>query len=187
MGAFEFYLSFYGLLLGLSVAEVASGLLNSVGARHRVRLGRLTLLLAVFVFLDITSFWIYFWSIREHVTVNYLTMFGGLVVALTYYLSAGLVFPRNISEWPDLDEHYRLNKRLVTGGLLVANVITTAASIRLHPPSPDWGYWFLMLTYWPMLIALPFSRSDRLDYVLYAFLIGGYVANALLPTSWVLQ
>ena len=187
MSAFEFYLSFYGLLLGLSVAEVASGLLNAVGARHRARLGKLTLLLAVFVFLDITSFWIYFWGIREHVTVNSLTMSGGLVVALTYYLSAGLVFPRNISEWPDLDEHYRLNKRLVTGGLLVANVITTAASIRLHPPSPDWGYWFLMLTYWPMLIALPFSRSDRLDYVLYAFLIGGYVANALLPTSWVLQ
>ena len=112
MGAFEFSLSFYGLLLGLSVAEVASGLLNAVGARHRVRLGRLTQLLAVFVFLDITSFWIYFWGIREHVAVNWLTMFGGLVVALTYYLSAGLVFPRNISEWPDLDEHYRINKRL---------------------------------------------------------------------------
>jgi len=44
-----------------------------------------------------------------------------------------------------------------------------------------------MLTYWPMLIALPFSRSDRLDYVLYAFLIGGYIGNAFLPTSWIVQ
>ena len=32
MGEFEFYFSFYGLLLGLSVAEVANGFLNAVGA-----------------------------------------------------------------------------------------------------------------------------------------------------------
>lgn len=107
MGAFEFYLAFYGLLLGLSVAEVASGLLDAIGARERIRLGRLTPLLAAFVFLDITSFWIYLWGIREHVTVDWATMFGGLVVALTYYLAAELVFPRDASEWPDLDVHYR--------------------------------------------------------------------------------
>ena len=187
MGAFEFYLAFYGLLLGLSVAEVASGLLDAIGARERIRLGCLTPLLAAFVFLDITSFWIYLWGIREHVTVDWTTMFGGLVVALTYYLAAGLVFPREVREWPDLDEYYRRNKRLVAGGILLANVVITAATIRLHPPTPDFSYWFGVLTYWPMLLVLPFSKSDRLDFALYAFLIGGYAANVLLPTSWILQ
>jgi len=33
------------------------------------------------------------------------------------------------------------------------------------------------LTYWPMLVALPFSKNDRLDFVLYVILIGGQVAN----------
>lgn len=187
MGAFEFYLAFYGLLLGLSVAAVASGMLDAVGARHQVRIGRLTLLLAAFVFLDITSLWIYLWGIREQVNVDWATMFGGLVVALTYYLAAGLVFPRNVAEWPDLDEHYRRNKRLVTGGILLANVVVTAATMQLHPPVADWGFWFGVLTYWPMLCVLPFSKNDRLDFVLYAILIGGYIANVFLPSSWILR
>jgi hypothetical protein len=187
VGAFEFYLAFYGLLLGLSVAAVASGMLDAVGARHQVRIGRLTLLLAAFVFLDITSLWIYLWGIREQVNVDWATMFGGLVVALTYYLAAGLVFPRNVAEWPDLDEHYRRNKRLVTGGILLANVVVTAATMQLHPPVADWGFWFGVLTYWPMLCVLPFSKNDRLDFVLYAILIGGYIANVFLPSSWILR
>ena len=50
MNAFEFYLAFYGLLLGLSVAEVASGFLNAIDARRKVKLGWLTPSLAIFVF-----------------------------------------------------------------------------------------------------------------------------------------
>lgn len=34
MDSFSFYLSYYGLILGLSVAQVASGLLNAIGARQ---------------------------------------------------------------------------------------------------------------------------------------------------------
>jgi len=178
VGPFEFYLSFYGLLLGLSVAAVASGMLDVIGARHRIRIGRLTLLLAAFVFFDITSFWVYLWGFREYVSVSSATMVGGLVVALIYYASAGLVFPRNVAEWPDLDEHYRANKRLVTGGILLANAIVMAVTIWLRPaPVADWTFWFLHLTYWPMLVALPFSKNDRLDFVLYVILIGGQVAN----------
>jgi hypothetical protein len=75
----------------------------------------------------------------------------------------------------------------VTSGILLANVITSAATIRLHPPGLDWSYWFGVVTYWPMLLALPFSKNDRLDFILYAILIGGYIANAFLPTSWILQ
>ena len=59
LDSFSFYLSYYGLILGLSVTQVASGLLNAIGARHRAKIGWLTPALAVFILLDITSFWIF--------------------------------------------------------------------------------------------------------------------------------
>ena len=93
-------------------------------------------------------------------------MFGALAVALIYYLAAGLVFPREIKEWPDLNEHYRRNKRFIAGGIFVANVLTTIVTTLIHPPVLDFSYWFGVLTYWPMLLALPFSKSDKLDLVL---------------------
>ena len=187
MSAFEFYLAFYGLLLGLSVAEVASGFLNAIGARQHVKIGWLAPSLGIFIFFDITSFWIYVWGIRESIAVNWGTMFGALVVALIYYLAARLVFPRQISELPDLDEHYWRNKRYIAGGILVANLMTATATTIIHPPVMDVSYWFGVLTYWPMLLILPFSKNRKLDLTLLFIMIGGYLANIVLPTSWILQ
>ena len=42
MSAFEFFFSFYGLLLGLSVAAVVGGFANVLHERHRIRFGWLT-------------------------------------------------------------------------------------------------------------------------------------------------
>jgi len=187
LNPFDFYLAFYGLLLGLSVAAVASGFLDAIDARQRVTIGWLTPLLGIFIFFDITSFWIYAWGIRDRIAVNWGTMFGALVVALIYYLAAGLVFPRRLVEWPDLDEHYRHHKRFIVGGIIVANVLTAAVTTWIHPPKLDFSYWFGVATYWPMLLMLPFSKSDKLDIALLLIMIGGYLANVVLPTSWILS
>lgn len=187
MNPFEFYLSFYGLLLGLSVAQVASGFLNAVDARKKIQLGWLTPSLAIFVFFDLTSLWIYIWGIRDRIAVNWGAMFGALIIALTYYMASGLVFPRNVEEWPDLRDHYWRNKRLILAGIILVNVLISAATIALHPPVLDFSYWFGALTYWPMLLALPFSKSGKLDLALLWILIAGYLANIVLPTSWILR
>jgi hypothetical protein len=187
LSAFEFYIAFYGLLLGLSVAQVANGFLNAIGARQHVKCGWLTPLLAIFIFFDITSFWIFAWGIREKIAVNWATMFGALVVALIYYFAAGLVFPREMKEWPNLNEYYRRNKRFIAGGILVANVLVTTVATLIHPPVLDFSYWFGVLSYWPMLAILPFSKSDKLDIGLLVIMIAGYLANVVLPTSWILQ
>ncbi len=186
MSAFEFYLSFYGLLLGLSVAEVASGFLNAVGSREKIKIGWLTPLLAIFVFFDITSFWIYVWGIRDSVVVNWATMFGGLFVAITYYIAAGLVFPRDIHEWKSLDEHYWRNKRLIMGGIIAANLPTGIVTQIIHPPTIDANFIIGWVTYWPLIVAYPFSKSAKIDLALLIVLIGGYLLNIGLP-SWILQ
>lgn len=187
MSAFEFYLAFYGLLLGLSVAELASGFLDAIGARQRIKFGWLTPLLGIFIFFDITSFWITVWGIRDSVAVNWATMFGALVVALIYYLAAGLVFPRQVAEWPDLNEHYWRNKRYIAGGIIVANAMQFVAAILIRPLVLDFSFWFGQLTYWPMILVLPFSKNGKLDIALLLIMIAGYLANVVLPTSWILQ
>jgi hypothetical protein len=93
MDKFEFYFSFYGLLLGLSAAEVVSGLANSISSRKAVTTGMLTPLLAAFVLLDITSYWMWSWATKDSVEISWGLMIGGLIVAVTYYLAAALVSP----------------------------------------------------------------------------------------------
>ena len=47
MSEFEYFFSFYGLLLGLTVAEVAVGFANAIDAHKQRPIGRLTPLLAI--------------------------------------------------------------------------------------------------------------------------------------------
>ena len=61
MSAFEFFFSFYGLLLGLSVAALVNGLAQLLHERERVQFGWLTPALALFVALDVVTFWSQAW------------------------------------------------------------------------------------------------------------------------------
>lgn len=183
MTAFEFYLSFYGLLLGLSVAEVAKGCLNAVDARQTAKIGWLTPSLAAFVLFDITSFWLSVWDVRDAIHVNWTTMLGGLIVALTFYMAAGLVFPRARADWPDFTEHYWRNKRFVVGGVLLANTMLFVVVFMLRPPELGVRLGLSFLTFWAPVIALLFSKSGKLDLALLWFLNATYIVAML--TSWI--
>lgn len=96
MSQFEFVFSLFGLLLGLSLAEVLSGFGKAVKARRRLRIGWLTPLLGVLVMLDLTSFWTTAWAARDLLPVNYLTLMLLLAFTGLYYLVATLVFPEDV-------------------------------------------------------------------------------------------
>ena len=157
---------------------MAGGLANAVGSRKAIRLGWLTPLLAGFVLLDISSFWIQAWRIRQHVVITYPAFFIGLAIALAYYISAALVFPRQLSEWTDLDEHYTAHKRQVLAGVLFANVVVTALAIAFRPEvwASIFGLEFILF-FAPVVILL-FTRHKRLDAALLSGLIIYYLAGA---------
>jgi hypothetical protein len=76
-----------------------------------------------------------------------------------------------------------VTKRFIVGGIIVANALTTVVTIWVHPPQLDFSYWFGVATYWPMLLILPFSRSDKLDITLLLIMIGGYLATWYCPQA----
>ena len=169
MNTFEFYFSFFGLLLGLSVAEMASGFARILRARETVRLGLLTPLLGVMVLLDVSSFWVIAWRSLQNVPIEHLTIYVGLVVALAYYIAAAVVFPTDATQWPSLDDYYDRHKRWVVGGVLLSNGIglaTRLASGRTGAFTPyEIG---LDAAFFGILVALLAVRNRRANAVLLA-------------------
>ena len=169
MTTFEFYFSFFGLLLGLSVAEVASGLARMLRARDRVRLGLLTPLLGVLVLLDVSSFWVIAWRSLQDVPISHLTIYTGLVVALAYYVAAAVVFPTDPERWTTLDDYYDGHKRWVVGGVLFSNAVGFGTRLA-SGLAVDFNPFEIGLTavFFGVLVALLFVRNRRANAVLLA-------------------
>jgi hypothetical protein len=105
--------------------------------------------------------------------VRWRIVFIGLTVAMIYYLSASMIFPRSEGEWRTLDEHYWARKRLVIGGVLLVEAATMAWQLtRAVPALDDYWFWFYQLPYFIPMAALLFTRSRRVDIALFAILIG---------------
>lgn len=143
MSAFEFFFSFYGLLLGLSVAELVGGFSRVLHERQRVRFGWLTPLLAVFVAVDLVTFWNQAWVFFRGAPFNPALLLVGLVIAATFYIAASVTFPRVSAEGVDtridLDAHFWSHRRVVFGCVLAANALVWALLGTLALFDPDWA------------------------------------------------
>ena len=143
MSAFEFFFSFYGLLLGLSVAELVGGFSRVLHERHRVRFGWLTPLLALFVALDLATFWNQAWRFFRGAPFNPALLLIGLVIAATFYVAASVTFPRVTAEGVetriDLDDHFWAHRRVVFGCVLAANAMVWVLLALLGLVDAGWA------------------------------------------------
>ncbi|MGQ2991593.1 MAG: hypothetical protein ACT6RD_11165 [Brevundimonas sp.] len=128
MDAFDFFFSFYGLVLGLSVTVIATGAARAFKHRRKVRIGWKTPMLAAFVALDIATFWDAAWTNFRHLPFSYGLLVAGLVVAVVYFIAASLIFPEWEDEVAGLDDHFWANKRAVLLLLVLANILLMIAA-----------------------------------------------------------
>ncbi|HWQ85666.1 hypothetical protein [Brevundimonas sp.] len=176
MSAFEFFFSFYGLVLGLSVAVIATGLATAIQHRKKIRIGWLTPLLALFVGLDIASFWDSAWVNFRHLPFSYGMLIAGLAIALVYFIAASLVFPHDLDDGQSLDDHFWANKKVVLMLTIMANLIGVAV-VAIANMGRDGGMtiiqgYLINLALYALLVApAAFARRARL----FAVLIGLHV------------
>lgn len=186
MGDFEFLVGFYGLLLGLIVAEVASKLADAIDEHRKRPIGLLTPLLTIVVLGDITSFWMWVWSERADIIMGWQTVYLSTALGIVYFLSAALVYPRTTGRWKSLDEHYWVRKRWVIGGLLLVNAIVLIRMLmKLLPEWTDFWFFFWILSFFGLMSTLMFSRRRSVDVACLSAIVLYYAVNLLpgIPTS----
>lgn len=132
MSAFEFFFSFYGLVLGLSVAVIATGVARAFKHRKTMPVGWKTPLLAVFVALDIATFWDAAWTNFSTAPYSYGLLIAGLVVATVYFVATSLIFPEPDDAVQNLDAHFWANKRAIMLLLVLANLMMLFGAVAVN-------------------------------------------------------
>lgn len=187
MSAFEFYFSFYGLILGLTVTEIITGLVRVFRQRDRARIGWCTPLLGLALVLDISTFWSRAWESMQDVQVTYGMLVIGLVIAGIYYAAASLVTPDDLESWPDFDAFYDRHKAYVILGVAAANTIAFQLTPLLSPEGrATWAdVWlspsglFTVIVSWTLALGLIFIRHRRVNIALLVLLVGLYLHAAI--------
>jgi hypothetical protein len=130
MSKFEFFFAFYGLLLGLGVAELLQGVGSVVRARRIQSVGLQTGLMALGLLVVMMLTWLDAWTSLNRVELNMGSLAGPVAVAVCYYLAAVIVFPKAIEEWESLDTYYAERKRYAVGLMIVAELVITFVIFR---------------------------------------------------------
>jgi len=188
MSAFEFFFSFYGLLLGLSLAGIATGVATAIQHRRKIRIGWLTPLLALFVGLDIASFWDAAWVNFQHLSLSYGLLVAGLGIALVYFVAASLVFPHQIEDGDSLDDHFWANKRTVLLLTVLANVMSVAVILGVNAANGQqqnlvWHYLTTAGLYVVLTVPAALTRRRWLFAVLVGLQVAVYLILATLSLA----
>ncbi|HTU13053.1 MAG TPA: hypothetical protein VMG08_19345 [Allosphingosinicella sp.] len=134
MSQFEFFMTFYSLLLGLAVAELLLGFANLLRNRARPKLGLLTPLLGMFVFLQLMATFIDAWSRLQGVSISMEELALPTGIGVLLFFVSVIVVPRDPTEWTDLDEYFRANRRWAIGLVIAANLLVLGYEVP-HLPS----------------------------------------------------
>ena len=181
MTNFEFAFSLFGLLLGLSLAELLGGFTRSLQKRAKLRVGWLLPLLGLLVLLDVASFWMVAWSVRDAVPIEYFPLMVGLMICCLYYFVASLVFPHDLDEWQDLDDYYFKHRSLVIGGMILCNwlAIVGVGMLGVYPLS-NFGDQVSIAIFLLSAAALVLARGKRVSLALLIFIVLQYPIGAII-------
>lgn len=124
MTQFEFFMSFYSLLLGLAVAELMSGFGNLIRAHRQPDWGILTPLAGIDLFISIIASFADAWEKLQRVTIGFSGIAVPSLIGVSYFVAAVMVTPRQVESWPSLDVYYRARGRLSIAALITVELLT---------------------------------------------------------------
>src|SRR3982751_4944045 len=159
MGPFDYLFSFYGLMLGIAVANVAIGFADMWRDCDRIRVGICPPLVASSVLIGGMNVWLQMWDARSYVSVDGLQMLTAAAVSLPYVFVSRAIFPgREDEDERSLEEHYLKHRKVFLILLTVPLVFAVASHLlldRIQYDAADWA-WAAARTALPLAL-IPFA------------------------------
>ena len=146
MDRFGFFFTFYGLILGLAVAELLGGFAGMVRAHALKKLEAQTALVALLTFILICATWVDAWNMDRSITLNFGDLWAPILVATFYYLAAAVIFPRDPGQYPHLRAYFAARRKFVIGLLFAAELVDFYVNRAFfidryyHNPAAFWGW-----------------------------------------------
>lgn len=147
MSKFEFFIAFYGLLLGIGLAELLLGFGRLIRARTRPKIGLLTPTLGVLVFLQIIASLIDAWLRLQGLRIDLIDMAIPTLIGIAYFLVAVTVVPDGHGEWDDLDAYFFARRKWTLGPIIAVFVMTLAIELPSTIGMAEDGRWLNFLNY----------------------------------------
>ncbi len=167
MGQFEFFMGFYGLLLGLSVAELLLGFGNLVRGARQPRWGLITPLLGLAIFVQLIASFADAWMKLQNVTIDFGGVTAPALIGVSFFVAALMVTPRDADDWPSLDDYYFKRGRWAVAAVLAVNVLTIlfleigSGRVAQYVPTAQVAYTVINSAVVGSLLIAFFSRKRR--------------------------
>ena len=150
MDQFSFFFAFYGLILGLAVAELLSGFAGMVRAHALKKLEAQTALIALLTFVLIVATWVDTFSMDRAITLSFSDLWPPILLATFYYLAAAVIFPREPRQFSHLRAYFSARRQFIVGMLFAAELVDFYANrlwlIDRYTHNPG-GFWFWTVPY----------------------------------------
>lgn len=134
MSGFEYLFTFYGLLLGLAVANVATGFADMWRSREDIGPGWTTPLLGLFILLAAAQQWVSYWAARDGLTMEPATLLISMAVAFPYIFVSTGMFPRQQDRWRSLEDYYAAHSRVLMGALALPHAVSLVYNLVQFGP-----------------------------------------------------
>ncbi len=122
-------MGFYGLLLGIGLAELLLSFGRLIRARTRPKIGLLTPTLGALVFLQIITSLIDAWLRLQHLRIDLIDMAIPIIIGIAYFLVAVTVVPDDHNEWRNLDDYFFDRRKWTLGPILAIFILTLCLEI----------------------------------------------------------
>ena len=173
MSDFEYIAGFYGLLLGLAVANVAVAFADMFRDRDRIAIGWAPPLLAAVVLLGSMNTWLSMWNVHQEVMVDAWQMIAALGICLPYVFISRAMTPPEGAETA-LEDHYLKGRIPILIALAIPPAISVWSKIRLDHFHYDQAeeLWLLLRFVTPLAL-IPFGNriADRYGFALLSLLL----------------
>lgn len=130
MSDFEYLAGFYGLLLGLAVANVVIGYADMWRDRERVAIGWCPPLLASAVLLGSMNTWLSTWQVHNEIVVDAWQMIAALGICLPYVFVSRAMTPPEGSTI-GLEDHYLKSRFPILIALALPPIVSVWSKVRL--------------------------------------------------------